>query len=140
MLSLTRWNPFEEMSTFHREVNRAFGQPARAVHGWDWVPATEVTSRKEGLGIKMALPGIDPKDVKIALENHLLTITGERTSKEENDERYMSEFSYGSFERSFTVPDNVEGDKVTAKFENGMLELTLPVTEAARARQIEIAA
>ena len=86
----------------------------------------------------MALPGIDPKDVHVDLHQNVLTITGERTLNEEKSEQHVSEIGYGRFERSFTLPDNVASEKVNAHFENGMLELTLPVSEAAKPRRIEI--
>lgn len=143
MLSLTRWSPLAEMNTLHRDLERAFGL------SWDhfpgerdraWVPATEVTSDNGGWKMRMALPGIDPKDVHVDLHRDVLTITGERNlQREEQTERHLSEFGYGRFERSFTLPDHVDTDRVGATFEHGMLEITLPMAEAAKPRRIEIA-
>ena len=141
MLSLTRWNPFEELTSLHREMDQVFGRSwgeYPAGRGWSWVPPTEVTSDKEGWKVRIALPGIDPKDVHVDLAGNLLTIKGERTVKEEDAEKHMSEIGYGSFERSFTLPENVAIEKVHAAFDNGMLELTLPVAAAAKPRRIEI--
>ena len=141
MLSVTRWNPFEELTSLHREMDRVFGwswAEYPSDRGWCWVPATEVTSGKEGWKVRMALPGIDPKHVHVDLTGNLLTIKGERTVKEESVERHMSEIGYGSFERRFTLPDNVDVDKVHATSDKGMLELTLPVAEATKPRRIEI--
>ena len=141
MLSLTRWNPFEELNSLHREMDRAFGRSygvTPKTDGWSWVPATEVTSDNEGWKVKMALPGIDPKDVQVDLHGNLLTVKGERTTKKENGEKHISEIGYGSFERSFTLPEVVDTEKVHAAFDNGMLELTLPVAEETKPRRIEI--
>ena len=142
MSSLTHWDPFEELtSSLHREMDRVFGRswgeyPARK--GWSWVPATEVTSGKGGWKVRMALPGIDPTDVHVDLSHNVLAITGERTVKAERTEQQISEIGYGRFARSFTIPEHVAIEKVSAYFDNGMLELRLPVSEAAKPRRIDI--
>jgi HSP20 family protein len=144
MLSLTRWNPFEELTSLHRELDRVFGRSwgeFPAGKGWSWVPATEVTSDEHGWTVRMALPGIEPKDVHVDLTHNVLTVSGERATEvksEEKAERHMSEIGYGHFERSFTLPENVAAEDVAAHFDNGMLELRLPLREAAKPRRIEI--
>ena len=141
MLSVIRGNLFEELTSLHREVDHIFGQSwgeYPAARQGSWVPATEVTSGTESWTVRMALPGVDPKAVHVDLHHDVLTITGERTLKEETTEQHVSEIGYGRFERNFTLPENVATEKVNANFENGMLELTLPVSEAAKPRRIEI--
>ena len=141
MLSLTRWNPFEELDNLHRTMDRTFSRrwtTVPAERDWSWVPATEVTSDKEGWTVRMALSGIDPKDVQVDLHDDVLTVKGERGGKHEESEHHVSEFGYGAFERSFTLPSSVEAEKVAATFEHGMLELRLPVAEASKPRRIEI--
>ena len=86
----------------------------------------------------MALPGIDPKDVHVELVGKVLTVSGERTVKDEKTDRHLSEIGYGRFERRFSLPDDVATDGVTATFEHGMLELTLPAAAATKSRRIEI--
>lgn len=140
MLSMTRWNPFEELGTLHREMDRVFGryvgeEPAA---GPGWTPATEVRTGDDGWRVRMALPGIDPSQVHVDLQGGSLTISGERTRTEENGPGYASEIHYGRFERAFTLPAKVDAEKVSAHYENGMLELTLPLAEAAKPRRIEI--
>ena len=112
MLSLTRWSPLAEMNSLHRDLERAFGLSWEHFPGERdraWVPATEVTSDNGGWKMRMALPGIDPKDVHVDLHRDVLTITGERNlQREEQTERHLSEFGYGRFERSFTLPDHVD--------------------------------
>lgn len=146
MLTLTRWNPIDDFATFNREFDHVFGGRSTSTgrgRSADvaWTPAAEVTSNDDGWTIKMALPGIDPKDVTIDLNDRELSVTGERqtgSDTSEKDEKYLSEFGYGRFRRSFTVPDTVAGDDVTAAFENGMLLIKLPVSEATKPRQIAI--
>ena len=142
MLNLTRWRPFNELTDFHRDVDRVFGQMLGdwpATPEWSWLPATETTSGSEGWTLRMALPGIDPKDVHVELAGKVLTVSGERSVKDEQTDRHLSEIGYGRFERRFTLPDDVATDDVTATFEYGMLELTLPIAEATKPRRVEIA-
>ncbi len=141
MLTMTRWNPFAELNTLHREMDRVFGRyvgddeagPERSA----WVPATEINSGKDGWTLRMALPGIDPGDVQIDLHGNALSISGQRT-RTAGDGRHTSELHYGRFERSFTLPSNVDAEKVSAGFTHGMLTLTLPLAEAAKPRRIAI--
>ena len=141
MLSLTRWRPFNEMTDSHGDVDRVFGRLLGdwpAAPEWSWLPATEATSGSEGWTLRMALPGIDPKDVHVELTGRVLTISGERSVKDEQTARHLSEIGYGRFERRFTLPEDIAVDDVTATFEHGMLELTLPTAESAKSRRIDI--
>ena len=142
MMNLTRWNPFEEMNSLHRDLDRVFGYsqgeartPVREAH---WAPATEIATVPDGWQVRMALPGIDPGDVKIDLNGNMLTVAGDRTNSRENAELSHSEICYGRFERLLTLPSNVDTDRVEANFDNGMLDLTLPLAESAKPRRIEI--
>ena len=142
MLSMTRWNPLAELNGLHREMDRVFGRyfdgpedpPARPA----WTPATEITSDKEGWTLRMALPGVEPKEVDIDLHGNSLTISGERTSATRDGGHRVSELGYGRFERVFALPSNVDAEKVAASYANGMLELTLPLAETAKPRRIAI--
>ncbi len=86
------------------------------------------------------LPGIEPNDVHIDLNGHNLTISGERTRTEQNGQGHASEFHYGDFKRMFTMPANIDADNVVATYNQGMLELTLPLAETAKPRRIAIGA
>jgi len=140
---LMRWNPVEELTNLQREVDRLFdryGNEAPAVPtGRAFVPATQVFADKNAWYVRMALPGVDPKGVEIEVTDNALSIRGERSDEQESREPHLSEISYGRFERTFTIPITVDANKVTASYKNGMLELTLPVQEAAKPRRIEIA-
>ena len=141
MRSLTRWHPFNEMTDVQRDIDRVFGPMLgdwSATPEWSWLPATEATSGSEGWTLRMELPGIDPNDVHVELTGKVLTVSGERTAKDEQTDRHLSEIGYGRFERRFTLPEDVATDGVTATFEHGMLELTLPAAEATKSRRIEI--
>ena len=142
MTNLTRWNPFEELNSLHRELDRVFGytrgDAGAPVGEASWAPATEVATVPDGWQVRMALPGIDPGDVRIDLNGDTLTVAGERSSRREDAELNRSEISYGKFERMLTLPSDVDADRVKASFDNGMLDLSLPLAESAKPRRIEI--
>ena len=103
-----------------------------------WMPAMEIVEKDDALVVTAELPGIDAKEVDISIEDGVLTISGEkREEKEEsgNDARYhMWERRYGSFRRSFTLPQAVDAEKITAKSDDGILTITLPKTKKAKAQ------
>lgn len=105
-----------------------------------WTPSCDVFEDKEDLKIVLELPGVKPEDVKISLENQVLTIQGEKKQvAEESSERWHRyERSYGSFERMFTLPSTTDAERIQAKVDNGVLTVTLPKAERAKPRQIEI--
>jgi HSP20 family protein len=108
----------------------------------DWAPSMDVSETKEALLVKVDVPGLDPKDIQISLQEQYLTIKGEkRQEKEEKDQRYHRvERAYGSFARSIRLPVGVDGSKVTAVFKNGLLTVTLPKTVASKGTTIPIKA
>jgi len=105
-----------------------------------WTPTVDVFEDKENLKIVVELPGVTPDDVKISLENQVLTIQGEKKQvAEESSERWHRyERSYGSFERMFTLPSSVDADRIQAKVEHGVLTVTLPKAERAKPREIQV--
>lgn len=105
-----------------------------------WVPPTDVFEDAEGLKIVAELPGLAPSEVKLTVENHTLTIRGEKkqVAEELSARVHRYERSYGSFERSFTLPSTVDVDRVEAKFEHGVLRISLPKAERAKPRAIEV--
>ena len=146
MLGLTRWSPF----ALHREVddlfNRFFGnawRPSRPDQGDStptWWPAVESYTQNGTLCIRVALPGVDPKDVDVSVTDRTLTISGSRKATDEGVEGnyFQREFAYGSFERSFAIPDGVDAGQVNAKYANGMLEISMPAPQLAVPKKIEI--
>jgi HSP20 family protein len=143
MKALTPWTG---LTSLQKEMNRLFErffEPA-----WDelpslaaeWAPALEVSETKEALVVKAEIPGIDPKEIQVSLQDQVLTIKGEkRHEKEEKDEHYYRmERAYGAFARSVRLPVAVDGEKVKAAFKNGLLTVTLPKTPAAKGTTIPI--
>lgn len=105
-----------------------------------WLPATDVFEDKDAVRIVAEVPGVRPEDVKISLENNLLTIRGEkRQQAEENTERvHRYERTYGTFERAFSLPTTVDPEKIAASYTNGILTVTIPKAERARPREIPV--
>jgi HSP20 family protein len=105
-----------------------------------WYPACDVFEDKEAVKIVAELPGVKSEDVKLSLENNLLTIRGEKKQEaEERSERvHRYERSYGSFERAFVLPSTVDGDKISAQYQNGVLTILVPKAERARPREIPV--
>jgi HSP20 family protein len=145
--TMTRWtpesdlmrNPFDRL--FNQMLQTAWGpQSAEGVSGRAWLPAVDVKETQDALQFHVELPGLKKEDVEITIENNVLTIAGERKfEKETKDENYHRlERSYGAFSRSFTVPTGVRSEQVEAKFENGVLAVTLPKQEESKPRKISI--
>jgi HSP20 family protein len=105
-----------------------------------WYPACDVFEDKDAVKIVAELPGVKPEQVKLSLENNVLTIRGEKTQEaEERTERvHRYERSYGTFERAFVLPSTVDGDKISAQYQNGVLTILVPKVERARPREIPV--
>jgi len=150
MFELTRRSPFGSMFHIHRELDdlvaRFLGHDAAPApyRGEDepvaWWPAVESYSKGGDLHVRVALPGVDPKDVELTVSDDYLTIRGERKAKteEKNGGRYVREFAYGSFERTLALPEGIDPGKVVAKYTNGMLDLTMPAPVAVVPKKVEI--
>ena len=110
------------------------------VAGFDFAPRVDTAETDTAYELTAELPGVDEKDIKIALEDNVLSISGEKKAEREEKKKdyVMSERSYGSFKRVFTLPDNVDAEKIAAKFEKGVLKLTLPKTTPSPSKQREI--
>ena len=144
-LMLRRSFPGLDARRFNTLVDEAFaGWPfgnGSALPTSSWLPAVDVSESKESVKIVAELPGLKPEDVKVTIENDTLTVKGEKKHEaEEKTERlHRYERSYGKFERSFTLPNTVDPEKVVAGFENGVLTITLPKAERAKPREIAVA-
>ena len=135
---LLRMSPFAVMRRMGEEFDRMFAGSERA-----WAPAIEVSHQGGEYKITAELPGIDPKDVKVEIEEKQIILQGERESQstEERSGVRHTERRYGSFYRNIPLPEGAEAQKARARFENGMLEISVPVTEqSAQRRQIPIEA
>ena len=147
MTVLTKFDPFRDVNQFQNTLNRLFTnwEPRFAANdelmtSGNFVPAVDIYEDEHALRLKFEVPGIDQKELDIRLENNTLTVRGERKlEKEEKQENFHRiERSYGSFVRSFTLPNTVEVDKVKADYENGVLNITLPKKAEAKPKQIKV--
>ena len=145
-MDLVPFRDFGDFGLFRKEVenlkNRFFGKmPMENIFSEDWTPAVDVSETKDKILINAELPGVDPKDVKVSISGNRLIIQGEKKKeeKEEDEQHYSVERYYGSFQRIFQLPDNVlAGDQIKATFNKGILVITLPKTEEAKKKEIEI--
>jgi HSP20 family protein len=129
-----RPNPFSFMRRITEEMDRMFqeaGLERESSTGTGWSPAIEVAQREGMYDVRAELPGLEPKDVKVEVENDALVIQGERRSEHEEKEGAMqrTERQYGLFYRSIPLPEGAKVDQAKAKFNNGVLEITIPVPE-----------
>jgi HSP20 family protein len=142
MRTLTPWTG---QSTMKKEMDRLFDRfwegdlPQLPLMG-EWAPALDVSETKDAVMVKAEVPGLDPKEIQLSLEDQRLTLKGEKKQeKEEKDEYYYhAERSYGAFVRTVRLPATVDGSKVTATFKNGVLKVTLPKAAAAKGTTIPI--
>ena len=148
MSTLTRWDPFREMDELQKRLSSMFGlSTQRLANGKEenmtvsqWLPLVDITEDDKEYLIKAELPEVKKDDVKVTVESGVLTISGERKfEREEKDKRYHRiERSYGSFTRSFNVPDDADDAKVAAEFKDGVLTVRLAKSEKARPKSIEV--
>ena len=145
-MAIVRYEPLSLMNQLQREVNRLFDTRRRwdeeetGLLTSDWVPAVDIKEEDDHFLIYADLPGVDPKDIEITMENGVLTLKGQRAAdKKEETEKYKRiERIRGTFLRRFSLPDTVQADKITAKFKDGVLEVVVPKGEAAQPRKINI--
>jgi HSP20 family protein len=152
-MSLIRWDPFRELEEVSDRLNRVFaglGRPAlartngpersEALTVPDWTPVVDITETDNEYLIKAELPEVKRDDVKVSVESGVLIFHGERKKeKEEKGKKFHRiERYYGSFLRTFSVPDNVDETKVMAEFKDGLLNVHLPKTEKAKPKAIEV--
>ena len=138
--------PGNGLTVLRNEMDRLFDRiwegdlPERRLG--EWTPVLDFSETKEFFFVKMEVPGMDPKEIQLSLEDHLLTLKGEKKQeKEEKDEHYYrSERSYGAFVRTVRLPATVDGSKVQATFKNGLLKVTLPKAATAKGTTIPIKA
>jgi HSP20 family protein len=147
MAYLTRWrrneptqDVYSGLSRLNRLMNEALAGYESESVGSAWTPTVDIREDREHVTITMDLPGVRPDDVKISLENNLLTIRGEKQQTEEKKEErwHRYERSYGMFERSFTLPSTVDPEQIEASSDNGVLTVRIPKAQQARPREIQV--
>lgn len=144
MVDLVSWDPYREFRGLAERFNRAFAAPpARRDEEMSlgaWLPPVDIAEDKDRIVLTAELPGFTEDQIEIQMEGGVLTLRGERKFEEEKEGRnyHRVERSYGQFVRSFTLPNNVDRDRIQATFHNGLLEIALPKREEAKPRQIRI--
>jgi HSP20 family protein len=146
-MALVQWNPARDLMRMREDMNRLFSQFFREGDDEEgtwltgaWAPPVDIHETDEALILKAELPGFSKDDVHVELHNNRLTLRGERRHETEvKEEQYhRRERAYGSFQRTFQLPTTIDQDKVKASFQNGILELRLPKSEAAKPKRIGI--
>ena len=136
------WDPFAGLAEIHEEMDRLFGRSLRSREGFGvtFSPAIDVEVEKDNVIVKADLPGLTKDDVSVTLQENYLTIKGEKKQEtEKKDANYfVSERVYGSFTRVVELPVAVDASKIDARFKDGVLHVTLPKTEEARPKQIDV--
>lgn len=140
---LTRFDPFREVGNLRREIERVFDQsPLRFDLEFSDTAAMPLDVYEEGdkVVVKASMPGLKPEEIKVEVRGDVLSIWGEHKKMEEKKERnyHLKEHRYARFERSLVLPSEVLSEKAQATFENGMLTLSLPKTEATKAKAIPV--
>lgn len=145
-MSMMRYEPWTLMNQLQNEMSRLIDprltrtQEENVVTS-DWVPAVDIKEEDDRFLIAADIPGVEPKDIEVHMENGLLTLRGERSfaSSEEKDGYKRVERARGSFYRRFSLPDTADADRISAKYTNGVLEIVIPKHEKVQPRKIAVA-
>jgi HSP20 family protein len=146
-MALVRWEPVRELNSLQNEMNRLFNTffdaPAPGNGGGAlrrWIPAMDLVETPEHFVLKADLPGLTDEDVKIEVEDSVLTVSGERTAEHEDKREgfVRVERAFGAFRRSLTLPEGVNAEGVTASFDKGVLEVRIPKPEERKPRRVAI--
>jgi HSP20 family protein len=142
------WRPFRELEDVERRFDEIFGRPTPPSLWWrfpeevGWIPALDMFEKDNKLVVKAEIPGMKDEDIDVSVVGDTLNIKGERKSETEvkDEDYYRCERSYGSFFRSIPLPSAVDANKIEANYEDGVLEVTLPKTAAAKRKKVKVAA
>ena len=147
MVDLVSWDPYREFRGMADRFNRFFAPSTSSASRRDeemsmgsWLPPVDIAEEKDRIVLTAELPGFRPEDIQIQMEGGVLTLRGDRKFEDEKNGRnyHRVERSYGQFVRSFTLPNNVDRERIRADFHDGLLEIDLPKREEAKPRQIPI--
>ncbi len=146
-MELIRWNPMYDMFNRRHRMNKMLGdffypsvQDQEDSEAWNFNPAADIYENDDHIVIKAELPGIDKKDIVVDVKNRVLTLKGERSSEDETkeDNYYRRERRYGRFERAFTLPTEVDLDKIKADYKDGVLKIEIPKPQAKKPKKITV--
>ncbi len=134
-MTLVRWNPRRDLDDIFARFGDAASEGLRRT---EWLPLVDISENDEGFGIEVEVPGFGREDVKVAVHQGVLTVSGERTTEEDDRKRHRVERSSGEFSRSFRLPENVDESAIKATATNGVLYIALPKQAVAKPRAIEV--
>ena len=144
-MNITRFDPFREMEEIlnryrHPATRELVSKEYEGILSGTWIPAVDICETKDAYIIKGELPGVDKEDVDISVDDNLLSIKGEKKYEKsvDEDQTHRNECVYGLFERSFSLPKQVDINNVKAVFKNGVLKLTVPKAEETKPKQIRV--
>lgn len=139
-MALIRWEPFREIDTLQREMNRLFDTLTPSHNGSAFIPAAEMQETAEAIELKLELPGLDPKELDIQVTAEAVSISGERRSETRTEDHGIlhSEFRYGKFQRVIPLSTRIQNTQVKADYKDGVLYLTLPKAEEEKNRVVKV--
>jgi HSP20 family protein len=143
-MALVRWEPFREIDTLQRQMNRLFDElmptAREAGNSITFVPAAEMEETPDAIHLKLEVPGMDAKDLDVQVSADSVSITGERKSETKTEEKGMTrtEFRYGKFQRMIPLPARVQNTNVQAEYKDGILKLTLPKAEEEKNKVVKV--
>jgi HSP20 family protein len=145
-MAIVKWEPFRDLLTTRREFDRLLREAFSPLFGEtelstrSWAPPVDIYETDNDIVLKAELPGMDAKDVEVRVEDNTLYLKGERKQEKEVKEQnyHRVERSYGSFARSFSLPNSIDASKVKAEYKDGLLTLTMPKREEAKPKTIKI--
>jgi HSP20 family protein len=145
-MALTKWEPFEGLTTLRREVERLFEEFSHggSLRFWERAaePAVEISDTAEAVVVKAQVPGVNKDDLQVTITEHALTVKGEMKEEEKQDDKnyHRQEFRYGAFVRTIALPAPVQAEKATAQLKDGVLEVTMPKSAPATVQPVPIQA
>lgn len=145
-MAIVRWRPLGNIFNIQKEMNRLFDEflttppESRGLAEGAWSPSVDISETEHEVVVTAELPGVNQEDVKVRVQDNVLTLSGEKKQEKEIKEKNLHriERSYGSFHRSFALPVEVDVAKVKATYKSGLLKVTLPKTETSKPKQIDI--
>ena len=141
-MRLVRWNPYRSLITLPDEIDRFFsdfGLDAR-MSDTVWNPSVDLSENEDGYEVKAEIPGMKKEDIRVSYRDNVLTLTGEKKQEDEKKKEnyHRIERTYGRFERSFWLPEEVKADAIKAKYQNGVLSVRIPKAEEVKPKKIEV--
>jgi HSP20 family protein len=146
--TLVRWDPFRDLVSIQDELNRLFGrtfsgvEPLRPTAAGTWMPSMDVYETEDRIVANLELPGVEPADVEVAVEDSTLTVNGRRefSSEVKEESFHRVERRYGAFTRAITLPQTADAERVEARFDKGVLTIEVPKVEKAKPKKIQVKA